>query len=316
MTPEAACFERRDVQALVDQFDAQGVQPYEALGVLGARHAMEAVTRLQSPKTHVQLVEDLLVPGEVGLLPARLYHPDPSQTLPLVVYIHGGGWALGSVRAADGSCRKMAALGNCAVVAIEYRLAPETKFPGALNDCVSAVRWMAHNAQQWAVDTGTIVLVGDSAGGNLVVSTILELQNDASVEFAAQILIYPSLAPAKDSPFASYRLNADAPLIPRSTMRWFWDLYLRDESDSADPRASPLLAEDLSGMPPTKIYLAELDTLKDEGLSFAERLGEAGVHTDCRLYEGAIHGFWWMDAALEQANELNEQIGTYLRTLS
>jgi acetyl esterase len=262
----------------------------------------------------VALVRDLLVPGEVGRLPARMYHPDPGRRLPLVIYLHGGGWVLGGIAAADRPCRRLAVAGDCVVVSIEYRRAPETAFPGPLRDCLHAVRWLAGNAREVGADGERLVLLGEGAGGNLAAATSLCLRDEGDPRVGAQLLLYPCLAPARTSTFASYRTYADGPLLTRAEMEWFWDQYLREDADGHDPRAAPLLAADLSGLPPTTLVVAELDPLRDEGLAYAERLRAAGVPTEVTVFPGAAHGFWWMDGEMRQAGELTEQLGRSLCT--
>lgn len=298
-----------DVVQLVRRFEAANVAPYEEMSVGEARAALEEVTRLQGPPLHVAEVRNIEIAGAAGSLKARLYNPSPGETLPIVVYLHGGGWALGSIAAADRPCRRLCNAGNCIVVSIEYRLAPETKFPGPLQDCVQAVRWVASNARDLGGRPQSLILMGDSAGGNLAAATSLVLRDKGGPAVAHQILLYPALYPSADSPFDSYRENADSPLLGRATMDWFWGHYLPSPADGDNPLAAPLRSLDVSGLPAATIIVAELDPLRDEGLAYAERLGDAGVPVVTTLYPGAAHGFWWMDAALSQAADLDEQLG-------
>ena len=302
-----------DVTRLVTRFAELGVPTYDELGVVAARGVLERVTRLQAPAADVAQVRDVLVPGAAGRLPARVYSPHPGQRPPLVVYLHGGGWVLGSVRAADGPCRRLARESGCVVVSLEYRLAPETAFPGPLEDCVAAVRGLHARASELGADPDRLVLVGDSAGGNLVAATTLVLRDTGGPQADAQVLLYPCLWPARDSPYASYAEFADGPLMTRREMVWFWDHYLRDEADGRDPRAAPLAAEDLSGLPPATVVVAELDVLRDEGLAYAARLRDSGVPTTTTVVEGAAHGFWWLDAVMTQADELTTRLAPVLR---
>jgi acetyl esterase len=302
-----------DVARVTARIEAAGVPRYDTLSVSQARGVLDQVTRLQAPENPVARVRDLLVPGAGGQLPARAYHPDPDRRLPLVIYVHGGGWVLGGIAVADRPCRRLAVAGDCVVVSIEYRRAPETKFPGPLEDCVHAVRWLAANTQAIGADGERIVLLGDSAGGNLVAATTLCLRDAGGPRVDAQVLLYPCLAPARTSAFASYEKYADGPLMTRGEMEWFWDHYLRSAADGQDPRAAPLLATDVSGLPPTTIMVAELDPLRDEGMAYADRLRAAGVAADVTVFRGAAHGFWWMDGEMRQAAELTEQLGRMLR---
>jgi acetyl esterase/lipase len=178
---------------------------------------------------------------------------------------------------------------------------------------VSAVRWLAANPDTVGAQDGQLVLMGDSAGGNLVAATTHCLSQDGGPGIDRQILLYPCLAPARTSEFTSYETYADGPLMSRAEMAWFWDHYLRSQADELDPRAAPLLVSDLSGSPRTTLVLAELDPLRDEGLAYGERLRQQGVATEITVYRGAAHGFWWMDGEMRQAAELTDQLGRRLR---
>lgn len=301
-----------DVTRVAAQLAAAGVHTYDTMSVPHARAVLEGVLRVQRPHPGGVQTRDVLVPGAAGRLPARVYDPDPTRPLPLVVYLHGGGWVLGSLRAADGPCRHLALASGCVVVSVAYRLAPETKFPGPLEDCLAAVRWLGEHAAEVGGDGSRLVLLGDSAGGNLAAATALVLRDEGGPRIAAQVLLYPALFPARASRFPSYEQNAEGPLMTRREMLWFWDHYLRDEADESDPRAVPLVAADLSGLPPTTVVVCELDVLRDEGLAYADRLRAAGVPVATTTYTGAAHGFWWMDAVMMQAAELTAELAPVL----
>jgi acetyl esterase len=303
---------RADVQALIEAFGTQNVQPNERLGVLAARRAMEYVTRSQSDRTRIREVRDILVPGAAGHLPARVYDPAPDLDLPLVVYVHGGGWTLGSVQAADGPCRRLAHAAQCVVVSIEYRLAPESPFPAPLDDCVAAIGWILDDPARITSGASTVVTLGDSAGGNLVLSAAIRRRDDGLRQADAQMLVYPCVTSPRDNVLPSMTENADAPVLAARTMAWYWDTYL--DGRLPDARVDLLQVEDLSGLPPTLVVAAGLDPLRDEALLLGDRLLKADVDTTSSLYDGAVHGFWWLDRVLQQAAELDEELAEFVRS--
>jgi acetyl esterase len=227
--------------------------------------------------------------------------------------VHGGGWTLGGIREADRPCRRLAVESGRAVLSIAYRQAPETPFPGAFSDCVAAVRWAAGHAAELGADADGLALVGDSAGGNLVAATALALREDGPA-VAAQVLIYPCLAPPVEGEFDSYARYADGPLMTRAELEWFWGNYLPDAAAGRDPRAAPLRSDDLAGAPRALVVAAGLDPLRDEAIAYAGLLREAGVETELAVYRGAAHGFWWMDGEMRQAAELTAQVTRFLRS--
>jgi acetyl esterase len=301
---------RADVRTLVEAFGAQNVQPNERLGVLAARRAMEYVTRSQSDRVRIREVRDILVPGAEGHLPARVYDPAPDLDLPLVVYVHGGGWTLGSVQAADGPCRRLAHAAQCVIVSIEYRLAPESPFPVPLDDCVAAIGWILDDPARITSGTSTVVTLGDSAGGNLVLSAAIRRRDDGLRQADAQMLVYPCVTSPHGNVLPSMTENADAPVLTARTIAWYWDTYL--DGREPDPRVDLLQVKDLTGLPPTLVVAAELDPLRDEALLISKRLLDAGVETTTSLYDGAVHGFWWLDGVLEQAAELDMQLAEFV----
>ena len=292
-----------DVLRLAQRFAEAAVPTYDTMSVTEARAQIDQVTRLQTPPTPIAEVRDVLLPGALGSLPARVYHPLPGTPLPVAVYFHGGGWVLGGVGPADGPCRALAAAGPCVVVSVDYRRAPETKFPGPLQDCVAAASWIAEHREDFG-GADRLVLVGDSAGGNLATATAMSLRDSGGPRYDAQVLLYPSLAPPGTTEFGSYTEFADGPLMTRREMEWFWEHYLRDERDGFDPLAAPLRSTHLADLPPATVVVAEFDVLRDEGIAYARRVQAAGVEVDLVTVAGAAHGFWWMDKAMSQAADL------------
>ncbi len=305
-----------EARYLLDRLETMGMRPYAELGVLRSREVVESSRWMQGDKPAVAGVRDLLVGGAAGLLPARVYHPRSGEALPLVVYFHGGGWVTGSVAVADRPCRALAVAAGCVVVSVEYRLAPETRFPGPAEDCYAALCWLVEHAAELPADPDRCAVAGDSAGGNLAAATALMARDRGGPAIAHQMLLYPSLAPAAASPFDSYRENARGYLLTRGDMEWFWSHYLArgsDQGDAVHPYAAPLHASDLRHLPPTTIVTAQFDPLRDEGNAYAERLRADGVAVESIEWAGMIHGFFWMAGELPQAGELISRVGTELR---
>jgi acetyl esterase len=301
------------VQALLDEFEKQGLPPFEQMGVTQARVVALDFRGLQGEAEDIAEVRDILVPGPAGQLPVRVYHPSPGKTLPLVIYFHGGGWVIGDLEIVDRPCRALANASQCVVASVNYRLSPETKFPGPVEDCYAATRWLAENTQAIGADSRFVAVAGDSAGGNLAAAVSLMARDRGGPAIAYQLLIYPVTAPAQGTQFASYRDNAEGYLLTRASMEWFWDHYLTSSDDGKNPYASPLLASDLSGLPPAMVITAEFDPLRDEGLAYAQRLRDAGVSVKSSHYDGMIHGFFWMAGALDRGRELMTEIASELR---
>lgn len=311
---EAAAPARLDPEAadLLERLHAMGMRPFEQLGgVLRARSAVESGRWMQGAPVEIASVRDVLVDGDAGRLPARVYHPSPGRTLPLVVYLHGGGWVAGSVAAADRPCRALALAARCVIVSVEYRLAPETPFPGPPRDCAAAVRWLAGHAGELGADGARLAVAGDSAGGNLAAATTLLLRDEGGPPIAHQLLVYPVLDRAGAYPSRSE--NAEGHVLTSGSVGWFWDHYLADPADASHPYASPLHAEHLRGLPPATIVVAGFDPLRDEGVAYAERLAADGVPADLREWPGMIHGFLWMAGELEAGRALIADLGAALR---
>ena len=238
-------------------------------------------------------VVDRTVPGPAGDIAVRIYTPaSPSGagTHAALVWYHGGGWVIGNLDGADYGCRMFANAADAVVVSVDYRLAPEARFPAAADDCYAATKWVAENAASIGVDPRRIAVGGDSAGGNLaaVVAQMAKAAGGPAIAF--QLLVYP--VTNHDYGTTSYKENAEGYLLSKESMVWFWDLYLRTPADGKDPKASPLQAKDLSGLPPALVYTAEFDPLRDEGEAYAAALRAAGVKVEQIRYDGQIHGFY------------------------
>jgi acetyl esterase len=269
--------------------------------------------RAAAPEEPIGGVEDRSVPGPAGRVPVRVYTPlEPGRTaLPVLAFFHGGGFVIGDLDSHDATCRALANAARCAVVAVDYRLAPEAKFPAAAEDCYAATCWIAANAADLGVDPARIAVGGDSAGGNLAAVTALLARDRSGPRLAHQLLVYPVIDCAFDTP--SYRENAEGYFLTREMMRWFWHHYLEKPDHAADPYASPIRARSLAGLAPATVITAEYDPLRDEGEAYAARLLQAGVPTSLTRYDGVIHGFFGMGALIDKGRHAVAQAGRALR---
>jgi len=299
-------------RALLDQANAMGMPPLHTMSVPEARASLAAMASLQGEPQSVAQIVDRHAPGPAGDVPVRLYTPAGQAPFPALVYYHGGGWVLGGLDTHDGVCRQMASSAGCLVVSVDYRLAPEHKFPAAAEDAYAALQWVATNADGLGVDPARIAIGGDSAGGNLAAVVALMARDRGTPAVAFQLLVYPVTDSACDT--ASYRDNADGYFLTKDAMLWFWNHYTRDAADRRNPYAAPLKAQDLRGLPPALVMTAEFDPLRDEGEAYAARLREAGVPVQLTRYHGMIHGFFGMSALLDQAKEAIQEATTALRT--
>ncbi|MBM0203053.1 alpha/beta hydrolase [Micromonospora sp. STR1s_5] len=287
---------------------AAGTPPLYAQTLSEARAADLAAIRAGSGAVEpVTEVRDERIPGPAGELPLRVYRPTGSGPLPTVVYFFGGGWTLGSLDTADGICRRLANAVPCQVITVGYRLAPEHPFPAAVHDCHAATSWIARQADELGVDPTRLAVGGDSAGGNLAAAVTLLSRTDGP-PLAAQLLVYPNTdssgEPAGDD---------DPALFNSRSVAWYRTHYLSDPAHARDPLASPLLADDLSGLPPALVITAELDPLRAEGQRYAERLRDAGVSTRLEHYPGMIHGFFAMPGTFTDGRRAQKSAAAFLR---
>lgn len=268
------------------------------------------VELLDEPPPPSVRVSDLDCPGPAGAVPLRLYAPEGTGPRPLLLYFHGGGWIQGDLETHHGACGKLAAWSGCLVLAVEYRLAPEHKFPAGLEDCLAAWRWLAANAATLGADPARLAVGGDSAGGNLAAAVCQILAVGGEPGPAAQLLIYPSLDLGWQLP--SHRELADAYILPRIRVRWYTELYLSSPEQAADIRVSPLWAKDLRGQPPAMIVTAGFDPLLDDGRRYADRLEAAGVPVAYREFTGQIHAFISLTRVIPQGNECLREMADWL----
>ncbi|MEZ4281650.1 MAG: alpha/beta hydrolase [Myxococcota bacterium] len=257
-------------------------------------------------------VESRDIDGPAGKVPVRIYRPiGGAERKPGIVFFHGGGFVLCSLDTHDATCRQLARGADAVVVSVDYRLAPEAKFPAAPEDCYSATQWTALQAKTLGIDPTRIAVAGDSAGGNLAAVVALMSRDRGGHLPIHQLLIYPVTDYAFETP--SYIENGEGYFLSRDMMRWFWHHYLETDADGADPLASPMRAANLAGLPAATVITAQYDPLRDEGRAYAERLAAAGVPTQYTNYDGVFHGFFGMTDQLPRARQAVEDACAALR---
>ncbi|HEX2886483.1 alpha/beta hydrolase [Vineibacter terrae] len=294
------------IQALLDR--GTGVPATHTLPVAEARRQYEARIALMAPPAAVAKVEERDIAGPGGALRLRIYTPSAGGApLPLMVFFHGSGFVLCSLDTHDGMCRNLASGIGCVVVSVDYRLAPEHKFPQGPDDCLAATRWAAAHAAELGADATRIMLAGDSAGGNMAAVTALRVRDEGGPALCGQMLLYP-VTDYHTPGTLSYAENAEGYGLTRATMEWFWAHYLNHPGEADDPLASPLRARDLGGLPPAYVMSAEYDPLRDEAELYSRRLQASGVSVEITRRAGMNHGFlFWVglvngaDAAMADA---------------
>lgn len=290
-----------------------GQPPLHQLGVVEAREQFDAFMLLMSGRpAPVGEIVDRTMAGPAGPLRIRIYRPAHSvaRLLPTVLYFHGGGWVIGSLEGYDLACRYFCARSGCAIVAVDYRLAPEHKFPAAIDDGVAAFRWLATEAASLGLDPDRIVLAGDSAGGTIAAVAAQELRGEPRPP-CLQWLIYPATDLRGDT--LSHKSCGEGFLLTQADMDWFRGQYLNTPAEVDDPRASPLRAVDLAGVAPALVFTTGFDPLRDEGRAYTERLSAAGVKTIHREFDTLIHGFVGMRGALQAAARAMDDMVAGLR---
>ncbi len=256
-------------------------------GVEGARHYLLENSANGPVGPEVASVENIVIDAPVPI-GARVYRPTSPGALPTVIYFHGGGWVIGGLDTSDEFCRRLANEAPCVVVSVDYRLAPECPWPAAVDDAVAAIRWGADHAQHHGGDPTRLVVLGDSAGGNVATVAVRRLRDAHSDVVRHQVLAYPSIGTTQDHP--SHTSHGNAWPLTNSDLAWFVEMYVPTPDDRLDPDVCPLLA-DVAHMPPTTMVLAGCDPLFDEGLAYTNHLIRAGVPTSLHVFAGQIHGF-------------------------
>lgn len=300
------------IQTLLEAARAAGFRPAHTLNVAEARQREVALANRAFPLAEVANVEHRQVPGPAGQIIVRLYTPRGNRPHPLLIYFHGGGWVVGSLESVDPLCRAFCHGAGCMVMSVDYRLAPEHKFPAASDDCLTATEWALANAATLGVHPARIAVGGDSAGGNLAAVTALRLRDKGVSVLSAQLLIYPATA-YPIPPTRSQLECSEGYGLSHEESLWYADHYVAHPEDAQNPYAFPLLAEDLSGLPTAFVLTAEYDVLRDEGDEYAARLQEAGVPTHHKRYTGMTHGFLSMNGRVDRAQVALDEIVSWLR---
>jgi acetyl esterase len=271
--------------------------------------------KLQPLAPRVASAYELSIPSEFGSIPARFYRATKAaRACPLVVFFHGGGWVVGSLEGYDTPCRRLAVKADCAVMSIGYRLAPETQFPGAIQDAYAATSWCWRNAARLGIDPARIAVCGDSAGGNLAAVVAQMSRDSREFDLARQLLVYPATDISREWP--SYERNASGYMLTADALRWFIDKYVPDPEDRKDPRVSPMRHSDHANLPPALIISAEFDPLVDENEAYADRLSSAGVPTKYVCFAGMIHPFFTLGGLIEDAEKAEDLIANEVRAIA
>ncbi len=298
-------------QGFLEQLAAAEAPPLHELSVEDARQVIVELFGSKENLEPVGKTEDRMIPGASGEIPVRVYTPQGVGPFPILVYFHGGGWVIGNLEAYDPTCRALTNAAQCVVVSVDYRLAPEHKFPAAPEDCYAALQWVGANATAINGDPARLAIGGDSAGGNLTAVVAQMSRDRGGVSPVYQLLVYPVTDHRYDTP--SYQENADGYLLTKDAMEWFWNHYLPSEADGNTPLASPLRAESFGNLPPALVITAEFDPLRDEGEAYAAKLQAAGVPVTLTRYDGMIHGFFSLGAVLDQGQKAISEAAAGLR---
>lgn len=305
-----------EAKELLEMLAKRGIPPVHTLPPQEARRTRNPLfVELGGAPVQLHIVEERVIPGPSGNIQVRIYIPSGEGRFPVLVYFHGGGWVIGDLSTHDSLCRVLARRTPCVVVSVDYRLAPEHKFPAAVEDAFAAMQWAVENAEGISGDPRRIAVGGDSAGGNLATVVCLLARDRGAPSPAFQMLLYP-VTDLSNLDTATYREHGEGYILTRKSMEYYRRHYLREPQDAEDPYASPLLASDLRGLPPAYVLAAEVDVLTDEICAYVQRLRETGVEIIYRVYEGMIHPFvsflGVLNRAKEAVGEATSVLGTAL----
>jgi len=298
-------------QKVVDALAALNLKPFRDSSPAEAREPMRSRTAALGPFEEVPAVADHRVPVTGGEITVRVYKPAGMGPHPVLVFYHGGGWVIGDLYTHDGICRSIVNAAGCAVASVDYRLAPEFKYPVPVEDSYAGLLWVVANATRLGLDSARIAVGGDSAGGNLAAVMALLARDRRGPRLLLQILVYP--VTDYDFGTASYRENGTGFVLTTDDMRWFWRHYLSREEQGREMTASPIRAKSLADLPPALVITAGCDPLRDEGDAYAARLRDAGVAVTLTPYPGMFHGFLRMTRILDQSRVLLDEIAGALK---
>jgi len=299
---------------LLDLLAAAGRPKVWQVGAVEGREGLRKLAQAADAKdVPIGRIDNGTWPGPAGALAYRSYAPIEAagEPLPALVYFHGGGFVIGDLDTHDGLCRLFANASGCRVISVEYRLAPEHKFPAAVEDAYAAASWVAEHARESGIDPDRIAIGGDSAGANLSAVVCQLIKQRGGPKLALQLLLYPATDSAAET--ASRRTLAEGYLLEKKSMDWFFQQYVEPGTDPSDPRLSPLLAPDLSGLPPAHVHTAEFDPLRDEGRAYAEKLAAAGVPVAYTCHPGMIHHFFCLAGAIPYARTAIANAGAAIK---
>ena len=282
---------------------------------IARKQVEKGYSQMKIPLKQVGSIENIKIANPRGETAVRIYTPPGAGPFPVIIYYHGGGWVLFNLDTYDPICTHLCTSSGCIVVSVDYRLAPEFKFPAATDDCYDAVKWTFDHCNEWNGSPGSLFLAGDSAGGNLATVTAIRIRNEGGPAIKGQVLIYPATdyyEPGKPS----YLTFADGYGLSFDDMKWFWANYLVKEEDAMNPLASPLRTPSLSGLPPAYVVVSGYDLLRDDGILYAKGLKDAGVPVTLSVYEDMIHGFLSYIGIFHQATTSIEEISDWIKKAS
>lgn len=301
----------QQANAFLRQLEEMGGPALNEMSPVEAREALAGLADLGGEPEAVGSISNRTIQGPLGEIPIRIYAPEGEGPFPALVYFHGGGWVVGDLETVDSACTILTNRAEAVVVSVDYRLAPENKFPAPVTDCYAATEWVSSNAPELGVDPQRIAVGGDSAGANLAAVVSIMARDRGAPEIAYQVLFYP--VTNMDFETASYRSNGTDYFLTTDMMRWFWGHYIESEDIGRDVLASPLLTENLSNLPPAFVATAEFDPLRDEGEAYAELLLEAGNDVSIKRYDGQIHGFVTLCGVMDRGKQAIEDAAAQMR---